>query len=165
MQPALDAHRTFETVVQLTVLCCLQAPKPLRLPDERQGAEILHDPFFNKGTAFPSRERDRLGLRGLLPVGRLTLKEQLQRSYLAFHRAGGTTPGSPKSKDTHEGLVAKHLFLVSLQDRNETLFYRLLVDHIEEMAPIIYTPIVGYGAAVFAVWRLRFIPRLCAQPA
>ena len=101
------------------------------------GAQLLADPLLNKGTAFTERERDVLGLRGLLPPRVFTLEEQLQR-----------TLTSVRSKKSN---LEKYIYLTTLQNRNEILFYRLVIEHIEEMVPIIYTPTVGeacqkYGA-------------------
>jgi len=94
-----------------------------------RGEPLLDDPLLNKGTCFTEEERDALGLRGLLPPGVATEQEQRARAYENYQRSGSE--------------VQRYLFLAALQDRNETLFYRLLVDHLEEMAPIIYTPTVG----------------------
>ncbi|EDQ87574.1 uncharacterized protein MONBRDRAFT_33221 [Monosiga brevicollis MX1] len=121
----------------------LRRIKPVVIP-ERTGAEIQHDPFYNKGTAFSEREKDRLGLRGLVPPVINTIEQQVARIYRAFHAAGHTSE-EDKERGREEDVVAKHLFLMSLQDRNETLFFKLLTSRIEEMAPIIYTPTVGYA--------------------
>ena len=94
-----------------------------------RGEALQDDPLLNKGTCFTEEERDALGLRGLLPPGVQTEEEQRARAYENYGRSGGD--------------VQRYLFLAGLQDRNETLFYRLLVDHLEEMAPIVYTPTVG----------------------
>ncbi len=94
-----------------------------------RGEALIEDPLLNKGTCFSAEERDSLGLRGLLPPGVATEEEQRTRAYENYQRAGDD--------------VQRYLFLAALQDRNETLFYRLLVDHLEEMAPIVYTPTVG----------------------
>ncbi len=101
------------------------------------GQALLTHALFNKGTAFTERERDALGLRGLLPPRVFTMDEQLLRVYGNYQR---------KSSD-----LEKYIFLTTLQNRNETLFYRLHHEHAEEMIPIIYTPTVGqacleYGA-------------------
>lgn len=93
------------------------------------GWDLLHDPSLNKGTAFDDDERDKLGLRGLLPPRICSFEEQTMR-IMENYRA--------KPND-----LEKYIFLSSLQDRNETLFYRVVLDHIEEMMPIIYTPTVG----------------------
>lgn len=94
-----------------------------------RGEPLQDDPLLNKGTCFTEEERDALGLRGLLPPGVATEEEQRARAYENYQKSGGD--------------VQRYLFLAALQDRNETLFYRLLVDHLEEMAPIVYTPTVG----------------------
>ena len=101
------------------------------------GPQVLTNPLLNKGTAFTERERDALGIRGLLPPRVFTLEEQMQR-----------TLTSVRSKPTN---LEKYIYLTQLQNRNEILFYRLVIEHIEEMVPIIYTPTVGeacqkYGA-------------------
>jgi malate dehydrogenase (oxaloacetate-decarboxylating)(NADP+) len=105
---------------------------PARYPDRAfpaSGVEWLHDPVLNKGTAFTDEERDALGLRGLLPPHVQTMDEQVQRVMTNFHS---------KSSD-----LERYIQIVGLQDRNETLFYRVVMDHLEEMMPIIYTPTVG----------------------
>jgi len=94
-----------------------------------RGAALLHDPILNKGTAFTLAERDALGLRGLLPPHVHTIEEQVTRVLQNF-----------RSKQTD---LERYIHLLSLLDRNETLFYRVVADHIEEMLPIIYTPTVG----------------------
>ena len=93
------------------------------------GSELLHDPRLNKGTAFTERERDALALRGLLPPHVHTQDEQVARVMENFNR-----------KDTPLG---KYIHMIALQDRNETLFYRVILEHLEEMVPIVYTPTVG----------------------
>ena len=95
----------------------------------KRGEALLDDAILNKGTCFSDEERDLLALRGLLPPGVATEEEQRARAYENFQRSGGD--------------VQRYLFLAALQDRNETLFYRLLLDHLEEMIPIVYTPTVG----------------------
>jgi malic enzyme len=94
-----------------------------------RGESLQENPLLNKGTCFTTEERCALGLRGLLPPGVATEEEQRARAYENYQRAGDE--------------VGRYLFLAALQDRNETLFYRLLLDHMEEMAPIVYTPTVG----------------------
>ncbi|MFQ6047377.1 MAG: NAD-dependent malic enzyme, partial [Gemmatimonadales bacterium] len=100
------------------------------------GIDILHDPRFNKGTAFTDRERDALRLRGLLPPRVNSMEEQLVRVLGNFRR---------KESD-----IEKYIFLTALQDRNETLFYRFILNHIEEMLPIVYTPTVGQACKEFS---------------
>lgn len=95
------------------------------------GQLLLDNPLLNKGSAFPENERRDFGLLGLLPPHLSTLEEQLARTY-----------GNYQRKDND---LERYVFLTSLQDRNETLFYRLLQEHITEMMPIIYTPTVGEG--------------------
>lgn len=93
------------------------------------GRELLDKPLLNKGTAFPLEERDALGLRGLLPPHVSSLRTQLDRTYRAF---------SVKDDD-----LERYVYLAALQDRNETLFFRLVLEHLEEMVPVIYTPVVA----------------------
>jgi malate dehydrogenase (oxaloacetate-decarboxylating)(NADP+) len=97
----------------------------------QSGVDLLHNPALNKGTAFSEEERDALGLRGLLPPHVHTQEEQVMRVMENFHR---------KPND-----LEKYIHMIALQDRNETLFYRVVLEHIEEMMPIIYTPTVGQG--------------------
>jgi len=94
-----------------------------------KGVDWLHNPVFNKGTAFTEAERDLLGLRGLLPPHVQTMGEQARRVMANFHS---------KSSD-----LERYIQIVGLQDRNETLFYRVIMDNLEELMPIIYTPTVG----------------------
>ncbi len=101
----------------------------------KRGADLLQDPHLNKGTAFTDRERDALGLRGLLPPRVSTIDQQVARVLENIRR---------KTSD-----IEKYIFLVALQDRQETLFYRVVMDNIEEMMPIIYTPTVGQGCVEF----------------
>ncbi len=94
-----------------------------------RGVKLLHDPIRNKGTAFTEAERDAFGLRGLLPPRVMDMELQMSR-VLDNLRA--------QADD-----LERYLFLVSLQDRNEHLFYRLIIENIEEILPIVYTPTVG----------------------
>lgn len=98
--------------------------------------ELLEDPMWNKGTAFTEEERRDLGLLGLLPPHIDTMEEQLNRAYEEFTR---------RPND-----LERHVFLRELQDENETLFYRIVLDHITEMLPIIYTPVVGLACQYFS---------------
>lgn len=99
------------------------------------GIDLLRDPLLNKGTAFTLAERDALGLRGLLPPHVFTLEGQLARVVESYRRKGDD--------------LERYIYLVSLQDRNETLFYRLLADHLEEMMPVVYTPTVGQACQLY----------------
>ena len=94
-----------------------------------KGSQILHEPLLNKGSAFSLKEREALDLNGLLPPRVLTIEQQKNRILENFNN---------KHND-----LEKYIFLIALQDRNETLFYRTITDEIEKMMPIIYTPIVG----------------------
>ena len=105
-------------------------------PSQIRGPEILHDSVLNKGTAFTEEERDAFKLRGLLPPRVFTLQEQERRTSENFRG---------KSSD-----LERYIYLISLQDRNETLFYHTVLDNIEEMMPIIYTPTVGDACKQFA---------------
>jgi malate dehydrogenase (oxaloacetate-decarboxylating)(NADP+) len=104
-------------------------------PSPYQGVKILHDPVRNKGTAFTEAERDFLKLRGLLPPRVHSLAEQELRVL-----------GNVREKPTD---LERYLYLVALQDRNETLFYRVIMNNIEEMMPLIYTPTVGKACQEF----------------
>ncbi|GMP61575.1 hypothetical protein CsSME_00023983 [Camellia sinensis var. sinensis] len=105
----------------------------------KRGTDILHDPWFNKDTGFPLTERDRLGLRGLLPPRVISFEQQYDRFMESYRSLEKNTQGQ------QEGVVslAKWRILNRLHDRNETLYYRVLIDNIEDFAPIIYTPTVG----------------------
>ena len=94
-----------------------------------RGLELLHDPVMNKGTAFTAEERDVLGLWGLLPPRICTLEEQEVRVLENFRR-----------KPTN---LERYIQMMALLDRNETLFYRIVVNNIETMMPVIYMPTVG----------------------
>jgi len=100
-----------------------------------RGVKILHDPVRNKGTAFTEAERDYLGLRGLLPPRVHSQAEQELRVL-----------GNIREKPTD---LERYLYLVALQDRNETLFYRVVQNNIEEIMPLIYTPTVGKACQEF----------------
>ncbi len=101
-----------------------------------KGLAILMDPFTNKGTAFTAQERDELDLHGLLPPAICTIEEQLLRVYENFLQK--PTP------------LEKFIYLTSLHDRNETLFFRLVHERIDEMLPIVYTPVVGEACQKFS---------------
>jgi malate dehydrogenase (oxaloacetate-decarboxylating)(NADP+) len=104
-------------------------------PGAARGIALLRDPLLNKGTAFTERERDQLGLRGLLPAHILSLKEQADR-VLANLRS------LPSDLD-------KYVALNALHDRNEALFFHVVCDNIDEIQPLIYTPTVGLACQKF----------------
>jgi malate dehydrogenase (oxaloacetate-decarboxylating) len=94
-----------------------------------RGRELLSDPALNKGTAFPLAERVALGLTGLLPPAVLSLDAQAARAYQQY----AEIPGD----------LGKAVLLGDLLSRNQVLFYRVLLDHLPEMLPIVYTPTIG----------------------
>jgi malate dehydrogenase (oxaloacetate-decarboxylating) len=98
--------------------------------------DLLNNQGLNKGTAFTEEERIHLGLHGLLPPQVETLDEQAMRAYEAYQR---------KDDD-----LERHIYLRALQDTNEVLFYRLLLDHIVEMTPMVYTPVVAQACQQFS---------------
>jgi malate dehydrogenase (oxaloacetate-decarboxylating) len=98
--------------------------------------DLLNTPLLNKGTAFTHEERNLLDLHGLLPPQVETLEQQVARAYEAY---------LPKTED-----LERHIYLRQLQDTNEVLFYRLLLDHIAEMTPLVYTPTVALGCQHFS---------------
>lgn len=101
-----------------------------------EGAALLSNGLLNKGSAFTDDERATFHLHGLLPPGVMTIERQLARTYESFH-----------SKTTD---LERYIYLAALQDRNEVLFYRLLREHIAEMSPVIYTPVVGLACQNFS---------------
>jgi malate dehydrogenase (oxaloacetate-decarboxylating)(NADP+) len=106
----------------------------------RAGIDLLHDPSVNKGTAFSEEERDALKLRGLLPPKVLTQDQQVAKVL-----------ESVRSKTSP---IEQYIYLLSLQDRNERLFYRVVMDHLDEMMPIIYTPTVGRACELYGhIWQ------------
>ena len=107
-----------------------------RIETSLTGQGLLDNPLLNKGSAFPEDERREFGLLGLLPLHCSTIDEQLARTYENYRR---------KESD-----LERYVFLTALQDRNETLFYRLLQEHVTEMMPIIYTPTVGDGCRQYS---------------
>jgi malate dehydrogenase (oxaloacetate-decarboxylating) len=100
------------------------------------GRALLDQPLLNKGSAFTEDERREFGLTGLLPPGVSTPEVQLERIY-----------GNYRQKTSN---LERYIHLVSLQDRNETAFYRLLSEHLVEMMPIIYTPVVGEACQAYS---------------
>ena len=108
-----------------------------RTPDRpaARGIDVIYNPRTNKGTAFSEEEREALGIRGLLPPRVFSMAEQETRVL-----------GNLRRK---ESPLEKYIFLSALQDRNESLFYRVIIDNIAEMMPIIYTPTVGEACQQF----------------
>ncbi|RPJ45572.1 MAG: NAD-dependent malic enzyme [Betaproteobacteria bacterium] len=100
-----------------------------------RGLDVLRDPILNHGTGFTEEEREALGLRGLLPPHVHTQTEQAERFLLSFRKL--TDP------------LDKFVALNALHDRNESLFFRILCDHIDEMQPLVYTPVVGLACQEF----------------
>ena len=105
-------------------------------PDVPRGMDLLNRQGLNKGTAFTEEERTKFGLSGLLPPHVESLEEQVVRVYEAYKR---------KDDD-----LERHIYLRALQDTNEVLFYRLLLGHIEEMTPMVYTPVVALACQQFS---------------
>lgn len=103
---------------------------------EEKGYAVLHDAALNKSTAFDSAERDSLGLRGLLPYRRFSMAQQEKRVLENLRR---------KAYD-----IERYIFLVGLMERNERLFYRTVINNIDEIMPLIYTPTVGLACKEFA---------------
>lgn len=111
-----------------------QTQRPLYIP--YSGPNLLETPLLNKGCAFSKEERYAFNLAGLLPPRYETIEEQAERAYMQY-----------KSFETP---LNKHIYLRAIQDNNETLFYRLVSNHLEEMMPIIYTPTVGDACEKFS---------------
>ncbi len=101
-----------------------------------RGVRLLRHPTYNKGTAFTVEERQSFELNGLLPHAVCTLEQQCERFCLNLRRK--------------QDALEKYIALAALQDRNETLFYRVLVDNLEEMLPIVYTPTVGLACQSYS---------------
>jgi malate dehydrogenase (oxaloacetate-decarboxylating) len=107
-----------------------------------RGRQLLNDPHLNKASAFTKEERLSLGLDGLLRTGVSPIEIQVERTYSAYQR---------KTDD-----LERYIYLIGLQDRSEPLFYRLLVEHLEEMVPIVYTPTVGQACLQMSHIQRRF---------
>ena len=110
---------------------------PLDPPESPRGLALLRDPLLNKGTAFTEAERDALGLRGFLPAHVLSLQEQVERVLVNLR----SLPSD----------LEKYIALNALHDRNEALFFRVVIDNIDEIQPLIYTPTVGLACQRFGL--------------
>jgi malate dehydrogenase (oxaloacetate-decarboxylating) len=110
------------------------ASKYLYIP--HAGPALLETPLLNKGSAFTSKERETFNLTGLLPPRYESIEEQVERAYMQY--------------SSFLAPINKHIYLRAIQDNNETLFYRLVQSHIDEMMPIIYTPTVGDACEQFS---------------
>ncbi|CAH0525815.1 NAD-dependent malic enzyme [Vibrio hippocampi] len=108
--------------------------RPLYIPFA--GSALLSTPLLNKGSGFTAEERRSFNLEGLLPENTETIQEQVERAYQQYI--------------SFENDMDKHIYLRNIQDTNETLFYRLVQNHISEMMPIIYTPTVGAACEKFS---------------
>lgn len=106
------------------------------IPDGLRGLDLLNNPRFNKATSFNAEERERLGLRGLMPPAVFTQEEEITRVLESMRR---------KTSD-----IEKYIFLQALASRNERLFYRVAIENIDEIMPLIYTPTVGQACQEFA---------------
>ena len=106
-----------------------------RLAGFPTGVALLRDPTLNKGSAFTEAEREALGLSGLLPPRVHTMEEQVQRVLENLRK--------------HSSDLDRYVSLIALQDRNKTLFYRVLLENIDELMPIVYTPTVGQACMEF----------------
>ncbi len=104
----------------------------------KRGSAILSDPLLNKGTAFTAEERELFDLDGLLPYRVTDRAHQVERGYAHILEKGGENP------------LEQYIGMVSLQDRNETLFYQVLAKYVAELIPIVYTPTVGTAAVKFS---------------
>ncbi|MEM6513760.1 MAG: NAD-dependent malic enzyme [Pseudomonadota bacterium] len=113
-----------------------RTPDGDRVVTEIYGKDLLRFPLLNKGTGYTAEERRRLGLEGLLPAQHNTIDQQVRRIY--------------KSITFNKDDVGRNIGLGALQDRNETLFYALLSNHLEELMPFIYTPTVGKASQYYS---------------
>src|SRR5262245_64736445 len=102
----------------------------------KRGSDILRDKALNRSIVFDRRERDRLGLRGLLPYRVSTERQMVDRVMTNLERL-------PRDID-------RYMLLSSLQERNERLFYRTVIDHVDRLLPLIYTPTVGQACVEFS---------------
>ena len=111
-------------------------PGQFRIECPYRGLVLLRHAMYSKGSAFTQEERVMFGMEGLLPAHVTTLDLQARRAYRAIQRKTDA--------------LEKYIGLASLQDRNEHLFYRVLLDHLEELLPVVYTPTVGRACQEFS---------------
>ena len=102
----------------------------------KKAFELINNPRLNKGTAFTLEEREEFGLHGLLPPRISTMKEQVEWAMDAIR--------------TKPNAIDKYRFMTAMQKRNERLFYRMIIDHIDELMPVVYTPTVGQACQEYA---------------
>ena len=122
-------------MLEFKITTCKQTGKQM-IETSISGKLLLNTPQLNKGTAFTHQERLDFNLLGKLPFAMETLEEQVQRAYLQF--CG------------QDNKLQKHIYLYNLHDKNQVLFYKLVEKHIEELMPVIYTPIVGNAVKEFS---------------
>lgn len=125
------APTIFRAATQIQIM---NSQKPLYI--SYAGPSLLETPLLNKGSAFTEAERRSFNLMGLLPPRYESIDEQVERAYMQY--------------SSFDEPINKHIYLRVIQDNNETLFYRLLTDNLEEMLPIIYTPTVGEACEHFS---------------
>ena len=130
--------RVQKTAAQKTTVTTVKevAKEPVKVG--KTGRELLNDPFLNKGMAFDERERKEFGLEGLLPPAVRSVKQQAEVAYQNVKRTGSSDPDLLYSALRH------------LKNRNETLFFRVVTDHLKEFLPIIYTPEVGVACQTWS---------------
>eukprot|EP01112_Ceratiomyxa_fruticulosa_P023590 TRINITY_DN9090_c0_g1_i1.p1 TRINITY_DN9090_c0_g1~~TRINITY_DN9090_c0_g1_i1.p1 ORF type:complete len:641 (-),score=126.13 TRINITY_DN9090_c0_g1_i1:192-2054(-) len=149
-QPTLCIHKRYkssstidgehESTFKQKNLTETEQKESKRLPDapiliDKLGIDLINSALYNKGTGYPHAERDRLRIRGLVPPRCMSMEDQIERIMKRYRSINDD--------------ISKNAFLTSLQDRNETLFYRILIDNVKEMTRIIYTPTVGKAAINF----------------
>src|ERR1700722_13319954 len=138
--PASISHRSPQSQTENTDMSPQVADLPKVARTQLSGYDLLNQPRLNKGTAFTDEERDIFALHGLLPPHIGTLDEQRKRRQKALENQAPS--------------LAKYSYLRDLQDTNETLFYSLIVNHVQELLPLVYTPTVGEGCQRFSeIWR------------
>ena len=125
-----------EAIIKELVRCNSLIRKPLSIHPFTPAPVLLEFPLLNKGSAFSMEERSSFNLLGLLPEVVETIEEQAERAWIQYQ--GFKTE------------IDKHIYLRNIQDTNETLFYRLVGNHLDEMMPVIYTPTVGAACERFS---------------